>query len=366
MADVFPHKLQQFFLLPLRLHVDEIDDDNAADIAQTKLAQDLPCGLHIYAINGIGEIFPAHVFPRINVDNRQRLGPINDEKAPRRELNNPPTQGFDRFVYLISAKERRFILIELYPFEQLGRNISRQLANTLIDLPVINDQTVNLRCHRISDDTDRELGVAVEKRRRRKDPAPCLKRRKEPRQILYLSRQCFLRLPNGRRPHDQTHARRRNRLSDRFQPSALFLFFDAARQPYIGRRRHQHQIAPGKREVSGHPRPFLAAGVLYHLHDQRLPGANTPLSGKNAPDVGRHTVPDIEKSVLFPTDVNKRCLHPRQHVLHLAIINITNQRGMRRPFRRDFAQFAIFQKRHARFFGNGVYQNRLQPCASSV
>ncbi len=65
------------------LHVDEIDDDEAGEIAQAQLASDLVGRLQIGAQRRVLDIMLAGGAARVDVDGDQRLGLIDDEIAAR-------------------------------------------------------------------------------------------------------------------------------------------------------------------------------------------------------------------------------------------------------------------------------------------
>src|SRR5208283_2537960 len=74
------------------LHVDEVDDDDAAEVAQTQLPRDHLGGLEIGLENGVVKAAPADKAAGIDVDCRHRLGLVDDEITPRLEIH-PPSQG---------------------------------------------------------------------------------------------------------------------------------------------------------------------------------------------------------------------------------------------------------------------------------
>lgn len=78
------------------LHIDEIDDDDAAQIAQPDLAGDLGSGLQIHLQNGILQIVRPYKFARIDIDHGQCFSLIDDQIAAVFQPNAP----FERFVHL--------------------------------------------------------------------------------------------------------------------------------------------------------------------------------------------------------------------------------------------------------------------------
>ena len=77
--------LDDVVAVPGDLHVDEVDDDDAADVAQAQLAGDLLGRLEVVAVDRLLEARLAHVLARVHVDDRERLGVLDDERAARRQ-----------------------------------------------------------------------------------------------------------------------------------------------------------------------------------------------------------------------------------------------------------------------------------------
>jgi hypothetical protein len=68
--------------IPVRFqhHVDEVDDDNATDIAQPKLANNFFGRLNVVLGDGFFQVSPgAHKLPRIHIDHGHRFGAINHQ-----------------------------------------------------------------------------------------------------------------------------------------------------------------------------------------------------------------------------------------------------------------------------------------------
>ena len=71
------------------LHVDEVDDDDAADVAQAELAHDLPRGFEVGLGDGLLEALAAGEAPGVDVDHGERLGVVDDEVAAARQRHTP-------------------------------------------------------------------------------------------------------------------------------------------------------------------------------------------------------------------------------------------------------------------------------------
>ena len=73
---------QALLNLPLglgRLHVDEVDDNQATQVAQSKLAADLVGCLQVGAQGGLFDVRALGGACRVNVDCHQGLGVVDDQ-----------------------------------------------------------------------------------------------------------------------------------------------------------------------------------------------------------------------------------------------------------------------------------------------
>ena len=83
----------------LEHHVDEVDDDDAADVAQAQLAHDLLGGLEVVLRDGLFEVAAgADELAGVDVDDRHRLGAVDHERATRRQ----PDLAVERLLDLLA------------------------------------------------------------------------------------------------------------------------------------------------------------------------------------------------------------------------------------------------------------------------
>ena len=69
------------------LHVDEVDDDQAAHVAQAQLARRFFRGFHVGAEGGFLDVGAAGRARRVDVDGHQRLGVVDHDRAAGRQLH---------------------------------------------------------------------------------------------------------------------------------------------------------------------------------------------------------------------------------------------------------------------------------------
>ena len=90
-----------------RLHVDEVDDDQAADVADAQLARDLVGGFEVGVGGGRLDVAAARGARRVDVDRDQRLGVVDDDRAARGQLHLVRVRDLDLVLDLEAREQRR-------------------------------------------------------------------------------------------------------------------------------------------------------------------------------------------------------------------------------------------------------------------
>ena len=75
--------LQHLLPVRLRLHVDEVADDDPPHVAQPHLPRDLARRVDVGLEDGLLRVLLPRVAPRVHVDRDQRLGGLHDDVAAR-------------------------------------------------------------------------------------------------------------------------------------------------------------------------------------------------------------------------------------------------------------------------------------------
>src|SRR5262249_718200 len=156
----FAHRLQDLVAVAGAGHVDEVDDDDAADVAQPQLPHRLLGRLGVdlgdrlleaaFAATGEGAA--------VDVDYRQRLGVV-DHQAAAGGTAAPPAQGrFDLLVDPPFLEQRLLALVELDPTDQLWRGALEEVGYPLELLGRIDNRFLELAEEDVAQDADREVG----------------------------------------------------------------------------------------------------------------------------------------------------------------------------------------------------------------
>ena len=158
--------------------------------------------------------------------------------------------------------------------------------------------------------------------------------------------QVILGRTGGCRAHDDAHVLGLELAGGVSQPVALAVGKPAAdaRALAVGR---QHQEAAGQRQLHGYPCALRAHRILDHLHQHLLSRLQEILNPALAPFLGveprEHHVVLVQKTVLGKADVDERGLHPRQHVVHLAEIDVADQRALAAALDQRFDGVALLE-----------------------
>src|SRR5699024_2907937 len=87
-AAAFHQAAQHELAVRFQHHVDEVDDDDAADVTQAQLPHDLLGRLEVILRHRLLQGSPgAGVFARVDVDDRHRLGPVDHQRPTRGEVD---------------------------------------------------------------------------------------------------------------------------------------------------------------------------------------------------------------------------------------------------------------------------------------
>ena len=142
-------------LAPVRriAHVDEVDDDDAADVAQPQLAHDLDGRLEV----GLGDRLlqavaaAADVAAGIDVDDRHRLGVIDDQIAAGLE-RNPPVQGRpDRLLGAEFLEHRALALVQAHPRGDTGRGALEEIEDPLVLGGIVDQDLLDVGVEQVAD-----------------------------------------------------------------------------------------------------------------------------------------------------------------------------------------------------------------------
>src|SRR5690606_35021155 len=296
----------------------EVDDDDAADVAQAQLADDLLGRLKVVLRDGLFEVAAgSDELARVDVDDRHRLGAVDDERAARRQ----PGLAVERLLDLLRDAEfvERVVLalVLLDALEEVGSDRLEVSGDRVVRLAALDDHLLEVFVEDIAHDLDEQIGLRVEHRGRVAlldlllDVLPLLS------EVLHVARELLLRRALRRRAYDDAGVLGQHLLEDLLETRALGVR-QLARDAVHGSAGHVDQVAAGQRDLARQASALVAHGILRDLHEDLVTLLEGELDATRLVarldripvDLAR-----VEHGVAAAADVDGRGLHPRKHVL---------------------------------------------------
>ena len=252
-------------------HVDEVDDDQPAEVAQAHLAGHLVGRFKIGAKRGFLDVGALGGSGRIDVDRNQRFGVVDHDRAAGGQGHQPRIGGFDLMLDLKAGKKRRVVTVAFDAPDHVRHDMPHELLGLLADIVGIKENLADVGGEIIADCTNHQARFLIDQEgargrsRRRLDGAPQL------HHVAEVPLELFLGATQPGRTRNQAHAGRQfEPVHDLAQFLAL-LTFNTTRHTAAARViGHQNKIAPGQRNIGCECRTLVAALFLFDLNEQLL------------------------------------------------------------------------------------------------
>src|SRR5215467_3783606 len=276
LAELLFDRLKDFLAVLLFLHVDEVEHDDAAEIPEPELADDLPGRLEIRLDDRVFQPaarFLADVTPGVDIDRDQRLGLVDDDRATRLQPDLALQRVLDLGLYAIFLEDRIRLRIELHPRRQVRHDASDELEHPVVLLFVVDTNRLEFVGQEIAQKFADETLLAVDNGRGPfrlhvlADVEPRLMER------LQVGQDVFLGTTGGCRADDD--AGRKTTLlaelaDDAPQACPLLARLDLARDADVVDGRHEDQEPSGHSDMRGQPGALGPEGLLDDLDQDFL------------------------------------------------------------------------------------------------
>src|SRR6185369_2044314 len=266
-------------LVPLRLHVDEIDDDEASEVAQPELARDLVGGLQVGAVGGFLDVAALGGARRVDVDGDQRFGVVDDDRAAGGQGDLARVGALDLVLDLEAREERHVVAVELDLVDVARHHGLHERLGLLEDLLGVDQDLADVGLEVVADGADHQARLEVdEERLLRLVGRRALDRGPELHQVVQVPVQLLGRAADRRGAGDDAHAVGQLELVQGVAQLVPVLALDAAGDPAAPRVvRHQDEIPPRQGDEGRERRALGAALVLLDLDAELLPLAQRVL-----------------------------------------------------------------------------------------
>ena len=252
-------------------HVDEVDDDEAAGIAQAQLARDFDCGFEVGVERGVLDVRALGRFRGVDVDRGQRFGLIDHDRAARRQAHIALERVLDLRLDLIARKQRHRFLVQLELAQVVRHDLLHELARIVVQLGAVDQDFADVVAQVVAQGADDELGFLVDQERGRAAHARFGNRLPHLQQVIQIPLQFFRVTADAGGADDQAHFVGQGEFVEFFFQVGAVIALDAARHAAGARIvRHQHEVAAGERDERGQRGAFVAAFFLFDLNQQFL------------------------------------------------------------------------------------------------
>src|SRR5574343_556246 len=343
------------------IHIDEIDNDDTAQIAQAQLARQRQRGFQVGLEDGFVEVAVADKATGVDVDGGHRLGLVDDQVTAELQVDATRQRLVDLGFDAVQLEQRALAAVTLdLGHRRLHVGLGK-LHHLAVVLGGIDDHLLGVVAHHVAQHAYRQRQVFVQQALRRQvlrlvtDIGPQLG------QVADVGRQLVVGSGFGAGADDVAARRAVRQLlfQPRLQAEAVGLVLDFLRDADVFFLRQVHQETAGQADLRRQPRTLGADRVLDHLHQHGLAFKQHLL---DALRLGRvlallEYIGDVQEGGALQADFDEGALHARQHALHLAQVDIAHDATAGRALNVQLLHDGVFQHRHARLLRRDVDQN---------
>src|SRR5512146_2943838 len=275
-------RVADLLAIGLARHVDEVDDDDPADVAQAQLLDHFLDRLEVGPQHGLVLVGLADEAPGVDVDRGERFGLVENQVAARLEPDLAVERALDLRLDLEVIENRLGALVHRQARAQSRHVVLDELLDTLEGLGGGAPELVDLAGKQVAHRAQGHVEVAVENCRRRALLVLGQDRGPQPGEEVGVALDFPLAHALARGAHDEAALHAAEFLDRRAQPRAFLRTADSPRHADVPAGRHIHQMATGQRDRGGQPRPLVAHRLLGDLHDDFLVAMQLLLDRKTA------------------------------------------------------------------------------------
>src|SRR5690606_18092967 len=267
----FTHFLFHGALVLGRGHVDEVDDDQAADVAQAQLARDFLGGFQVGLQCGFLDVAAFGGARRVDVDGDQGFRRVDDQGATGGQFHFALEGGFDLALDLEAVEQRYAVFVQLDLAGVLRHDLLDEAQCFVLGFHAVDQDFADVLAQVIADGADDDIGFLVDQEGRLAlgrgflDCAPQLQ------QVVEVPLHLFAGTAQAGGANDQAHVCGNVQAVQGLAQFVALLAFDAPRNA-AGTRvvGHQHQVTAGQADEGGQGCALVATLFFLHLDDDFL------------------------------------------------------------------------------------------------
>ena len=252
-------------------HVDKVDHDQAAQIAQAHLARHFVGGFQVGAGGGFFDVTAFDGARRVHVHAHERFGVVDHDGTARGQLHRAGVGRFDLVLNLKAAKQRRVVAVALHAGRMLGHDVGHELLRLLVDVVRVDQDVANVMVEVVANRANHQARFLVNQISAFATFGGAVDGVPEFEQVVQVPLQLWRAAANACGAGNDGHAVGVFELVQRFfQVRAVVALNAAAHATATGVVGHEHHVAPGQGHECGQRRALVAALFFFHLHQQFL------------------------------------------------------------------------------------------------
>ena len=143
------------------VHVNEVDDDQATQVAQAHLACHFVSGFQVGAGGGFFDVAAFDRACRVDVHADQGFGVVNHDGTAGRQVHGAGVGRFNLVLNLEAGKQRRVIAVTLNPCGVLGHDVGHELLRLVVHIVGVDQDVADVVVEVITDGADDQAGFLV-------------------------------------------------------------------------------------------------------------------------------------------------------------------------------------------------------------
>ena len=321
-------------------HVDKVDHDQAAQVAQTHLARHFVGGFQVGAGGGFLDVAALDGAGRVHVHRNQGFGVVNHDGSAGGQLHGAGIGRFDLVFDLEAAEQGGVIAVALHAGGMLGHDVGHELLGLFVHVVGVDQDVADVMVEVVADGADHQAGFLIDQESALATLGSAVNRGPQFQQVVQVPLQFGRAASDAGGAGNDAHAVGVFELVQGFLQVGTVFTLDAAADTTATRVvGHQHDVAAGQRDEGGQGCTLVATFFFFHLHQQFLAFADGVLdagiAGGNA--LLEELLGDFlegQKAVAIFTVVHKAGFQGRFYACHHGLVNIAF--ALFAPFDFDF------------------------------
>ena len=200
------HPVFHFLLVAGFFHVDEVDHDQATQVAQAQLAGYFFCRFQVGTQSRVFNVGSACGAGRVHVDRHQCFGVVDHDGATRRQGNHAAVRGFNLVFNLETAEQGSVVAVALHQVHHVGHDMLHELLGLIVNFIGINEHFANIRAEVITNGANHEAAFLIDQERAVGRFSCAVNCRPQLQQVVQIPLQFFYRAANACGAGNNAHA----------------------------------------------------------------------------------------------------------------------------------------------------------------